>query len=82
MGITIEQLTVFLGWVSLINIGVLLFSTLMVVLCRDWAVGIHSKMFNLDPSTVPRMYFQYLSQYKVLILVFNLVPYLALRVIG
>ena len=82
MGITITQLTVFLGWASLINIGLLLFSTLMVVLCRDWAVGIHSKMFNLDPAMVPKMYFEYLGQYKVLVLVFNVVPYIALRVIG
>jgi hypothetical protein len=82
MDITIAQLTVFLGWASLINIGLLLFSTLMVVLCRDWAVGIHSKMFNLDPATVPKMYFEYLGQYKVLVLVFNVVPYIALRVIG
>lgn len=80
--ITLHELTIFLGWSSLINICILLFSTLMVVVCRDWAVGIHSKMFNLDPATVPKMYFEYLGQYKVLVLVFNVVPYIALRVIG
>jgi hypothetical protein len=28
-----------------------------------------------------RAYFQYLAQYKILIFVFNLMPYLALRII-
>ena len=80
--ITLHELTVFLGWSSLINIVLLLFSTLMVAICRDWAVNMHSKMFGLDPAELPKMYFEYLGQYKVLILVFNLVPYITLRVIG
>ena len=54
----------------------------MVVVCRDWAVKIHCKMFDLDPATVPKLYFEYLAHYKVLILVFNLGPYIALRVMG
>ena len=80
--ITLHELTIFLGWSSLINIAFLLFSTLMVVVCRDWAVKTHCKMFDLDPAVVPKMYFEYLGQYKVLILVFNLVPYIALKVMS
>ena len=80
--ITLHELTIFLGWSSLINICILLFSTLMVVVCRDWAVKIHCKMFDLDPATVPKLYFEYLAHYKVLILVFNLGPYIALREMG
>lgn len=82
MAITVEQLTAFLGWSSLINIGILLISTLFVVWRRDFAIKIHSSMFDLDPQAVPKMYFDYLGRYKLLLLVFNIVPYLALRIIA
>ena len=53
MSISIEQLTAFLGWCTLINIGLLLFSTLMIAVVKDFAINIHSKMFNLDPVRHP-----------------------------
>lgn len=81
MLLLIEQLTAFLGWCTLINIGLLLFSTLMIALIKDFAIRVHSKMFDLDPQTLPTMYFDYLGRFKVLVIVFNLVPYLALRII-
>ncbi|MGB0668688.1 MAG: DUF6868 family protein [Porticoccaceae bacterium] len=81
MTISIEQLTAFFGWCTVINIGLLLFSTLMVSLVRDFAINTHSKIFNLDPETLPAMYFDYLGRLKLLMIVFNLVPYLALRII-
>ena len=81
MTIPIEQLTAFFGWCTVINIGLLLFSTLMVSLVRDFAINMHSKIFNLDPETLPAMYFDYLGRLKLLMIVFNLVPYLALRII-
>jgi hypothetical protein len=38
-------------------------------------------MFDLAEADLSRAYFQYLAQYKILIFVFNLMPYLALRII-
>ncbi|MCT2532050.1 hypothetical protein N2488_02520 [SAR92 clade bacterium H231] len=81
MSISIEQLTAFLGWCTLINIGLLLFSTLILALVKDFAINMHSKIFDLDPETLPAMYFDYLGRLKLLVIVFNLVPYLALRII-
>ncbi len=77
---SIAELTTFLGWLSVINIGVLLFSTTMVVLFRDFAANIHAKMFSISKDDVPFGYFQYLAQYKTLTLIFNLAPYVALKV--
>jgi hypothetical protein len=43
---------------------------------------IHAKMFGLSESDLSRGYFQSLAQYKTAILIFNLAPYLALRIVG
>jgi len=79
---SLEQLTGFFGWCSVINIGVLLFSTIMLVLMKDWVINIHSKMFNLNPQVLAHIYFRYLGNLKLLVIVFNLVPYLALKLIS
>ncbi len=77
---TIEAAREFLGWCSVINIGLLIFSGIFVVLFRGPISRIHAKMFDLDESNISRAYFQYLAQYKIAILVFNIVPYFALRI--
>lgn len=80
--ISLHELTTFLGWCTAINIGILLFSTLITTLTKSFAASLHSKLFHLDPASLPKMYFDYLGNYKILIMVFNLVPYLALRIMG
>ncbi|MGA1109539.1 MAG: DUF6868 family protein [Pseudomonadales bacterium] len=80
--ITLELLTIFLGWTALINIAVLLFSTVMVLAIRERISKIHARLFGLDQADVGRAYFQYLAQYKIAILVFNIAPYLALRIMA
>ena len=71
-----------LGWSTLLNIGVLLFSSLTLVIAGPPIKRIHAQMFGLSEDDLSRAYFQYLAQYKIAILVFNLIPYLALRIVG
>ena len=79
---TIESLTTFLGWWSVINIAILLFSTLMMIIMRDLAVRIHSRLFRVDPEALPMTYLQYLGNYKIAIIILNIVPYIALRIMA
>ncbi len=80
--ITIEVLRSFFGWCSVLNIGILGFSTVMVIALHGLISRKHAKMFHLDEKDVSRAYFQYLAQYKIAVIVFNLVPYLALRIMA
>ena len=79
---TIEQLTTLLGWCSVINIGVLIFSALAVVALKDAIVKIHSSMFGVDPTNLPSTYFQYLGNYKIAIIVLNLAPWISLKLMA
>ena len=82
MDISIAVIREFLGWCSVINIGLLMFSSIFVIVARKTAIRIHSKMFNLDEKFLSEAYFQYLGQYKIAIIVFNIVPYFALKIMG
>jgi hypothetical protein len=79
---TIETIRTFLGWSSVINIGLLMFSSIFVVAFRGAALRIHAKMFDLDEKYLAQAYFQYLAQYKIAIIVLNIVPYFALCIMG
>lgn len=79
---TMESMREVLGWCSVINIGVLMLSTIGVIVLRDKISLLHAKMFNLDQRDISRAYFQYLAHYKILIIVFNIVPYFTLRIIS
>ena len=77
---TMQTLTELLGWTSVINILILLFTTLILIVMRRTITGMHSKLFGLDEQDLGRAYFQYLAQYKIAIIVFNIAPYIALKV--
>ena len=76
--ISTETLREFLGWCTAINVAMLLIATIFAGPMRGAIQGIHAKMFALSEEDLALAYFQYVAQYKIAILVFNLAPYLAL----
>ena len=80
--LTLETLTAFFGWCSIINAGILLLTTFAIGTCRRMVSGIHRRMFDLSETELNAAYFQYLAHYKILILVLNIVPYIVLRIIS
>ena len=78
----LDTLMTFLGWCSILNTGILLFSTIVIIIFKQSVSRIHGAMFDLEPETVALAYFQYLGNYKIAIIIFNLVPYLSLKLMS
>ncbi len=78
----ISTLTLFLGWCSLINIGILLISTVALCVMRGPISHIHSKILGISQAELLPMYFQYLGNYKIGIIIFNIAPYMALKLMA
>lgn len=76
---TLEQLTTFFGWMSVLNIAFLLVATIGLAALRPIAVRLHSSMFSLDENALNRAYFSYLANLKILTLVFCVAPWIALK---
>jgi hypothetical protein len=53
-----------------------------VVAVRGTISKIHSSLFGLDEKDLGRAYFQYIAQYKIAIIVLNIAPYLALKIMA
>jgi hypothetical protein len=80
--ITLTQLTELLGWASVLNIGFLLFATLLLVVMKSSIISLHSKLFDVTESELSLIYFKFLAAYKALSLIFIVSPYIALKIMG
>ena len=76
---SVELVLAVLGWCTLINMAMLIFASFAIVFFGASIKRIHLKWFGLSESDLQREYFRYLANYKMMTLIFNLVPYLALR---
>lgn len=72
----------FLGWCTLINVVLLVLSTLAVIIAKPAVKKVHKKLFGMAAADLDAFYFTYLGHYKIAIIVFNLVPYCALKIIA
>jgi len=66
---------------TVLNFAVLLLSTLMVVALQDRIAAIHGRMFQMEKAEVRKAYFKYLANYKILTLIFCLMPWIALKLV-
>ena len=78
---TIATLREVLLWCAVTNYGVLLWWVLLFTLAHDWVSRLHSRWFCLPPNRFDAIHHAGIAQFKVGILVFNLVPYLALGLV-
>jgi uncharacterized protein DUF6868 len=79
---TLAQLTELLGWVSVINFCILIVVFVMLTVFRNIILSMHSNMFAIKESDLLLIYFKFMANYKTLILIFNVVPYFALKIMG
>ncbi|WP_348391472.1 DUF6868 family protein [Thalassotalea psychrophila] len=78
----VNELTTFFGWCTVINLGVYLFSAFFIFVFKSFTINLHSKIVGVESSELPNMYFQFLGNYKIGILLLNLTPYIALKLMG
>ena len=78
---TIEVIRGVLAWSAVINIGLLLWWFLFFSLAHDWTYRFHGKWFKLTTEQFDALHYGGMAVFKLGILLFNLVPYLALRIV-
>ena len=81
MPVSIEAITALFGWCVVINSSVLCLFTIALVVGRDWIPKFHGKLFSLPANELKAEYFRFLANYKLIVLTFNIVPYIALKFI-
>lgn len=68
----------FFMWCSILNGALLTFTILICILAPNLVYSTQSLLFSVSRESIELVIYSYLGLYKLLFLVFNLVPYLAL----
>ena len=68
-------------WCAVINYGVLIVWWLFFLFAHDWMYGLHSRWFHLSVEQFDALHYAGMVLYKIGILLFNLVPSIALTLL-
>lgn len=78
---TVEVITAVLGWCTLINLALLVWWLLFIVFAHDWTYRMHTRWFGISREQFDAIHYRLMGLFKMGVLFFNLVPYLALRIV-
>ena len=77
----LAKLTELFQWMTIFNVAILIISAVLMMILRDIVCRMHGRLFGIEESQVAAIAYNYLGIYRLLVLVFNLVPWLALNMI-
>jgi len=77
---SIEMVRRALLWCAVINYEILLIWFLFFMLAHDWMYLLHSRWFHLSVDQFDMLHYAGMAIFKIGILLFNVVPYIALRI--
>ena len=78
----IQTLTNFFMWCTIFNMSLLAFWSIIFLLAPDMVYRTQSRWFPISLETFNVAMYCFLGLFKIEVIVFNLVPYLALLIIG
>ena len=78
----IQTLTTFFMWCTIINGSLFVFWVIMYILAPDLIYRTQSKWFPIPRETFNILMYSFLGLFKIIFLIFNVVPYVSLLIIG
>jgi hypothetical protein len=69
-------------WATVLDYGILVVWFLFFVFAHDWMLGIHGRWFHLSRDQFDALHYAGMSVFKIGIMLFNLVPFFALCIVG
>jgi hypothetical protein len=78
---TLDLLMAVLGWSMVFNYGILLLWMMFLMWARIWMYNTHNRWFNIPEQEFHITHYRLMGQFKLGILLLNLSPYLALRIV-
>ena len=78
----IPTLTSFFMWCTIINGGLLIYWSVIIICAPDFIYRIQSKWFPISREAFDIVIYSFLGLFKILFILFNLAPWLALLIIS
>lgn len=78
---TLDELKAILFWCLVVNLCIYVFTVIAVVGFRERVCRIQTRVMGIDEATALKALYNYVATYKLLIIVFNFAPWIALMII-
>ena len=78
----IQTLTTFFMWCTIMNGALLLLWTTLLIVAPDLVYRTQSIWFPIPRETFTVVIYSFLGLFKIVFLVFNVIPYVALLIVG
>jgi hypothetical protein len=77
-----QALETFFMWCTIINGGLLVYSAIFLTFAPNWIYKVQSKWYPISREAFNVIIYSFLGLYKLFFITFNIVPYIALRIMG
>ena len=78
----LQTLTSVFMWMTIINAGLFVYWATFCVFAPDWVYRMQSRWFPIPREKFDVVIYAFLGMFKIMFIVLNLVPYLALLIVG
>ncbi len=78
----IETLTSFFMWCTILNGALLIYAAVMCLFAADFIYRMHSRWFPMSRETFTIALYAWLGLFKIGFFIFNVVPFVALLIVG
>ena len=78
----IQTLTKFFMWCTIINLGLLILTSIACIFLADFSYRMNNRFFSISRETFNIAVFSFIALFKIVVIVFNIAPYIALLIIG
>lgn len=82
MAMDLEIIRSVLAWSAMINFAILMLWALVMFFTPSLVYQTHGKWLNLSNERISEIHYSGMLFFKLSIFLFNIVPYLALRIVG
>ena len=78
----LQTLTTFFMWCTILNLGLLILTTIMCIFFADFSYRMNHRLFSISREAFNVVIISFLGLFKLFVIVFNIVPYIALLIIA
>jgi hypothetical protein len=82
MEINLEIIRHVLGWCAVMNFAILMLWFLVYTIAPGLIYNTHGKLLNISNERITEIHYSGMLFFKLSIFLFNIAPYLALRIVG
>ena len=78
----IQMPTKFFMWCTILDVGILILATIFFMFAPDFVYRTQTRWFPIPRETFNMIFYSFLGLFKIFFIVFNVIPYAALLILG